>query len=171
MGYRGRLIHPLLLELYRLDLAAMAGDPDGAGALTGGMDPDYREPATLPTDDGLGAANRIEMAPIILPAQIEPDAFNRQQMAAAGDQKTSMAGFTLHFLDLELAGLVDTETGRALIAPGDRVSRILSSAGDVLHVYPNPPGLFVQEATPIGFGLGGDRNLLLLRCRSRERSL
>ena len=40
---RGRLIFPFVAELHRLDTAAMATvDPDGAGGLTGGYDPDFK---------------------------------------------------------------------------------------------------------------------------------
>ena len=48
---RGRLIFPFLAELRRLDTAAMAStDPDGAGPLTGGFDPDFKEPVLVDRD-------------------------------------------------------------------------------------------------------------------------
>ena len=41
---RGRLIFSFLAELYRLDTVTTAtDDPDGAGPLTGGYDPDFKE--------------------------------------------------------------------------------------------------------------------------------
>ena len=53
---RGRLIFPFLAELYRLDTRATATtDPDGAGPLTGGYDPDFKEPVLVDRDgDGIG---------------------------------------------------------------------------------------------------------------------
>ena len=56
---RGRLIFPFLAELRRLDTAAMAStDPDGAGPLTGGFDPDFKEPVLVDRDgDGFVAGD------------------------------------------------------------------------------------------------------------------
>ena len=44
----GRLIFDFLAELYRLDTQAMETvDPDGPGPLTGGYDPDFKEPVLV----------------------------------------------------------------------------------------------------------------------------
>lgn len=168
MGYRGRLIHPLLIDLYRLDLAATNAITNPADLVTAGMDPDYREPILIPTMDRKGESARQEMAVISIPGQIEPESFNRQQMVASGDQKGGFFGVTFHFAHLENLGLVDPSTGIALIAAGDRLGAIRKMDGTLIQEFPNPPGLFVLEATPIGFGIGGDRNLLLVKFQSRN---
>ena len=150
MAYRGRLIHPFDVEMYRLDLAAMAA--------AGKLDEDYREVK--------GA--RIEMLPVLIPAQIEPDAFQRQMRKELGDVKAGVFGLTFHFADLEDLGLVDAATGIALIRPNDRMGAIYESGGGPLvQQFPDPPGMYVEEATPSGFGLGGKRNLLIVRLMSR----
>jgi hypothetical protein len=42
-----------------------------------------------------------------------------------------------------------------------------SSDGPLVQQFPDPPGMYVEEATPSGFGLGGKRNLLIVRLMSR----
>jgi hypothetical protein len=39
--------------------------------------------------------------------------------------------------------------------------------GTLVQTFPDPPGMYVTEATP-QFGLGGKRNLLLVRMQSRN---
>jgi hypothetical protein len=160
MAYRGRLIHPFMVEMYRLDLETMGTDDD--------LDEDYREPKMASTEDGRGEPGRQEMLPIRIPGQIEPDSFNRQTMRELGDQKAGVFGLTFHFKDLERMNLVDAETGIALIRPGDRMAAIYTKKGKLVQTFPDPPGMYVTEATPTGIGMGGERNLLLVRLQSRK---
>ncbi len=148
MAYRGRLIQPFLAEMHRLDLAGMAA--------AGRLDEDYREVK--------GA--RIEMPPLRIPAQIEPDSFQRQMRKELGDVKAGVFGLTFHFVDLEELGLVDPATGIALIRPNDRMGAIYEMNGTLVQQFPDPPGMYVEEATP-SLGLGGKRNLLIVRLMSR----
>ena len=71
---RGRLIFPFLAELHRLDTTGTATtDPDGAGPLTSGYDPDFKEPVGVDSnDDGIGESVRIEHPPVRLPCQVAP---------------------------------------------------------------------------------------------------
>ena len=148
MAYRGRLIQPFLVEMLRLDLATMAA--------TGKLDEDYRE-----------AKERLEMAPLLIPAQIEPDSFQRQMRKELGDVKVGVFGLTFHFADLEDMGLVDEATGIALIRPNDRMGAVYEMDGTTLvQQFPDPPGMYVEEATP-SFGIGRKRNLLIVRLMSR----
>ena len=149
MSYRGRLIHPFLVAMYRLDLAAMAAE--------GKLDEDYREVK----------GDRMEMDPLLIPAQIEPDSFQRQMRKELGDVKAGVFGLTFHFADLEEMGLVDAATGIAQIRPNDRMGAIYKMDGVLVQTFPDPPGMYVEEATPSGFGLGGERNLLIVRLMSR----
>ena len=67
-----------------------------------------------------------------------------------------------HFGDLEQLGLVDPTTGDALLRPGDRLVAIRDlRTGDLVQAIRTPPGLYLTEAQPQSFGLGGRRNLLL----------
>ena len=88
---RGRLIFPFLAELRRLDTAAMAStDPDGAGPLTGGFDPDFKEPVLVDRDgDGVAERERAELPAIRVPCQVEPKVFEDLRMLASGDSPRS----------------------------------------------------------------------------------
>ena len=92
---RGRLIFPFLAELRRLDTAAMATtDPDGAGALTGGFDPDFKEPVLVDRDgDGVAERERTELPAIRVPCQVEPKVFEDLRMLASGASPPSARSF------------------------------------------------------------------------------
>jgi len=174
---RGRLIFPMLVELYRLDTAATAADPDSGGVLASGYDETLREPVRLPvtTNKQPTKSARVEMAPITVRAQIEPDQFEKLDLLVTGQNPESMFAITCHFRDLENAGLVDVN-GEPMIKPADRLSRILRLNGNLVQAIANPPGLYVVEARSIGFGLslsasGSYRNLLLVKFESRDQSI
>jgi len=159
MGYRGRTLQQFLAKFYRLDLPSMGADDK--------LDPDYNEPTISATTDRKGDLDREEMTAVMIPAQIEPDSFQRMMMRELGDTKSSVFAVTIHFADLEDRSLVDAATGLALIRPSDRLGAIYELDGTTLvHTFPNPPGMFVTEATPT-FGIGRKRNLLLVRMQSR----
>ena len=68
-------------------------------------------------------------------------------------------------------GLVDTASGDALVRVGDRLGAIRDLAGAIVQAVRTPPGLYVTEAKPIGFGLfmpRPRRNLLLATFEDRE---
>lgn len=170
---RGRLIFPFLAEIHRLDtLATALVDPDGGGPLTGGYDPDFNEPVLVDADDdGIGERVRREHPAVLLPCQVEPETFDALQMSAAGNSPRSAIQLVLHFAHLEREGLVDLATGDALVRVGDRLAAIFDTAGELVQRVRTPPGLFVTEARPIGFGLWRPRprrNLLLVSFDSRE---
>ena len=170
---RGRLIYPFTVEIARLDTAATAADPDGAGPLTSGYDEDFREPVKVPvTGKQTGVSARKELAPIKLPAQIEPDLWEGLAALAGGTSPQFAMSLVLHFIDLESNSLVDLATGDALIRTNDRLVSIRNiNTDDLIQLVPNPPGLFVSEVQPRGFGLGPDRNLLLVKFQDREQSV
>ena len=77
-----------------------------------------------------------------------------------------------HFSDLENLGLVDMDSGDALIRVGDRLNGIFQMNGRLVQEIKCPPGLFVTEARPIGFGLdlsAPTRYLLLCILGDREQ--
>jgi hypothetical protein len=165
---RGRLIFPFYAEIARLDTAATAADPDGAGSRTSGYDPVFREPVRLTG----GVSARVEKAPILVPCQVEDRLFEALQQAASGDAPNTAFTLTFHFRDLEFAGLVDAVTGDALIRKNDRIVSIRRKRDSALvqAVSPTRGGMYVVEATPAGFGLsGGERNLLLVRLEERAQ--
>jgi hypothetical protein len=152
--------------MFQLDLEGM-GEGTTVDGSDAALDPDYKEPVLVATDDGRGLPKREELPSIMIPAQIEPDSFNRQTMKELGDQKAGVFAVTFHFVDLEQMGLVDMATGVALIRPADRMGAIYQMDGTLVQQFPDPPGMYVNEATP-QFGLGGRRNLLLVRMQSRS---
>ena len=161
---RGRLIFAFLAELHRLDTLATATTPPG-------YDDDFKEPALLDTGDGLGTRVRREHPPVLLPCQVESDAFEALQSFAAGNSPRSHARLVFHFSHLERAGLVDAATGHAMVHVGDRLGAIFDTAGELVQQVRTPPGLYVTEARPIGYGLfmpRPRRNLLLVSFDDRE---
>jgi hypothetical protein len=169
---RGRLIFPFLAELYRLDSQAMAmTDPDGAGPLTGGYDLDFKEPVLLDADDdGVAEPIRREYPPVRVPCQVEPEALEALRMLPSGNTPRSNIDLVFHFKDLERLGLVDAATGDALIRPSDRLGALYDVMGDLVQAVRTPPGLYVTQARPSGFGLHRQRprrNLLIVTFQDR----
>jgi hypothetical protein len=161
---RGRLIFPFLAELFRLDALSMA-------TIEPGYDADFKEPALLDADgDGLAAPFRREHPPVRVPCQVEPEAFQALRMATAGNTPRSSFDLVFHFGDLERLGLVDPTTGDALIRPSDRLGGLYDVEGRLVQAVRTPPGLYVTESRPIGFGLNRrrpHRNLLLVSFQDR----
>ena len=76
-----------------------------------------------------------------------------------------------HFRDLERLGLVDPRTGDALICPNDRLEGLYDLEGQLIQRIRTPPGLYVTQAQPRGFGLSRSRplrNLLLVTFEARQ---
>jgi len=170
---RGRLIFPFLAELHRLDtLTTATEDPDGAGPLEGGYDPDFKESVLVDTnDDGIGERIRREHPPVRVSCQVEPDSFDRLRMFASGNAPRSNIDLLFHYKNLERMSLVDPGTGDALIRPGDRLAALYDKAEALVQTVRTPPGLYVTEARPMGFGLNRARprrNLLLVSFSDRQ---
>ena len=171
---RGRLIFAFLAELHRLDTHATAtADPDGTGPLEGGYDPDFKEPVLVDQDDdGIGERIRQEHPAVRVPCQVDTKAFEELRMQASGNTPKSRIDLVFHFKDLERLGLVDAASGDALLRPGDRLGAIHDKAGELVQQVRTPPGLFVTEARPIGFGMNmarPRRNLLLVTFEDRQQ--
>jgi hypothetical protein len=151
---RGRLIYPFDVAYRQLDISNT------------GYDHDLMEPLT--TDDGsqLGTDGRAEGAQLMVPAQIEDDFFEELQMMSTGDSPDSEYTIVHHFRDLERLGLVGVD-GNTTIKKGDRIEAVYDKRGEVVMTVQNPPGLFVDETTPV-MGLGRRRNLLLVKLVDRE---
>ncbi|MCU0658093.1 MAG: hypothetical protein MUF64_23365 [Polyangiaceae bacterium] len=169
---RGSLIFAFLAELHRLDTQATAADPDGAGPLTAGYDPDFKEPVLVdPDDDGLGQSTRREHPAVQVPCQVEPEVFEALSMFASGNSPSSQVKLVFHFRDLERMALVDPASGDALVRVWDRLGALFDRGGALVQRIRTPPGLYVTEARPIGFGLfrpRPQRNLLLVTFEPRR---
>ncbi|MFI5301707.1 MAG: hypothetical protein ACHREM_26765 [Polyangiales bacterium] len=153
-----------LAELHRLDRP-------GRVVVTPHYDPDFKEPALLDTGAAIGARGRRELPPIRIPCQVEPTTFEALEMFAAGASPRSQVQLVFHFASLERAGLVDVATGDALVRVGDRLGALYDIGGALVQRVRTPPGLYVTEARPIGFGLfmpRPRRNLLLVTLDERD---
>lgn len=167
---RGSLIFRFLAELHRLDAAAMASGNPTAGVAPA-YDDDFKEAILIDGDgDGVAEPLRREYPPVRVPCQVEPEAFEALRMAPSGNAPRSTLDLVFHFRDLERLHLVDAATGDALIRPADRLSALYASDGQLVQAVRTPPGLYVTEARPIGFGLHRRRplrNLLLVSFQDR----
>lgn len=161
---RGRLIFPFFAELRRLNTEAMATQAPG-------YDEDFKEPALLDADgDGAGEPYRREHPPIRVPCQVEPETIDALRMTPAGNTPQSRLNLVFHFSDLERLGLVDAQTGEALVRPSDRLGGLFDTEGSLVWAIRTPPGLYVTEARPAGFGLfrrRPRRNLLIVSFSDR----
>lgn len=164
---RGKLINAFLAEIARLDTVATAGDPDGAGPITSGYDPDFKETVVL-EDAGPRRDARREMPPLLIPCQVEVAAFETLRQLASGNSPDSRVTLVFHFRDLERMGLVDPASGDALLRVNDRLVAIRDLAGALVQAVRTPPGLYATEVQPQSFGLGRSRNLLLVTFEERE---
>lgn len=168
---RGRLIQIFLAEIIRLDRALMIVAPPEAGV---GFDPDFHEPVLVDRDDdGVAERARLELPAVRVPCQIEPKTFDELRMFDAGNSPDSKLQLVMHFKDLERLGFVDARTSEPLIAPGDRLAAIYDRAGELVQAIRTPPGLYVTEARPIGWGLNvlrPRRNLLLVTFEDRQQA-
>jgi len=169
------LIFPFEVELWRLDTIGTAADPDEGGPLTSGVDPDFREPIMLPRVGRDALLNRRELAPIILPCQVEEETEDEQMQRAAGDDPATLMRFVFHFQDLEDLDLVDQD-GKAMLNKNDRVTAIfLRQDGSLVQrfddVNDGSGGLFCTAVEPRSFGLGGlQRNLLVATFKRRGKT-
>lgn len=164
---RGRLINPFLAEIAQLDTVATAADPDGAGPLTSGYDPDFKE-TVLVAPGGERVDARRETPFVRVPCQVEVGTLQAMQQLAAGNSPNSRIVLVFHFQDLERMALVEAESGEARLRVNDRLVAIRSLHGDLVQTVRTPPGLFATEVQPQSFGLGLSRNLLLVTFEERE---
>lgn len=160
---RGRLLFVFLAEIFRSDRGALARAP--------GLDADFKEPALVDRDDdGLPERVRGEHASIRVPCQVEPKSDEALRMFASGNSPHLRIELVLHFEDLERLALV-TADGEPLIGIGDRLAALHTREGTLVSRVPTPPGAFVTEVQPLGFGLplrAPRRNLLRLVFEDRS---
>jgi hypothetical protein len=169
---RGRLIDPFLAEIAQLDTAATSADPDGAGPLTSGYDPDFRETRVVPDATWRGRDARREKPSIRLPCQVEIGTFGELQELLTGNSPRSHLVLIFHFQDLERMGLVNPATGDALLRVNDRLVAIRDfNTGEIVQAVRTPPGLYITESQPQSFGLGLRRNLLFATFNERAQGL
>lgn len=162
---RGRLIQRFKAEVARLDTTATR-----AG---GYYDDDFREVVTVDGDgDGIGESQRQEHAAVLIPCQIGSRSWEAMRSNDLGVVPQTQLIMYFHFSDLEALGLVDATSGESLLHIGDRLVSIRSFADEsVVQSVRTPPGLYVIQADPSGWGLNlANPTRNLLRVVWEERS-
>lgn len=164
---RGKLVNPFLAEIAQLDTLATSKDPDGAGALTSGYDPDFREPVRVPpiTNEGPGTPVREERTVRVL-CQIETMTYEELNEFFSGNSPNTVLTLVMHYRDLERAGFIDPETGDAMLRVGDRLVAFYDRCGNLVQQLREP--VYCIQAQPTSYGMGAARNLLLAFFQSRE---
>jgi hypothetical protein len=160
---RGRLIFQFTAELARLDTNAIE--------VAGDYDHTFREVLKVDNDgDGIGESQRQEHTHDMIPCQVEPQTWEGLRAHDLGNNLEIDVALVFHFRDLERLSLVAPD-GNPLISVGDRLVAIWNRAGSTkVQDVRTPPGLYVTEATPIGYGLdlaNPSRNLLLVTFQQR----
>lgn len=167
---RGRLIRPQRATIGIIDTLETSletGDP----ALTDGYDEDFKEPIKLPRDEGAGGpgvTQRVERL-VEVRCQVELPRVDQQRESFSGNMPQTQIILVCHFAELADAGLVDAETGEALIRIAARLVKIDTLDGKLIQNFERL-NLYVREVNPASWGLsGGTRNLLLLTFEQRNQ--
>jgi hypothetical protein len=148
-----------------VDRAATAAVPGG------GYDRDFGGLAAVADGTQLGAPSRRELPAVRVRCQIDRDTQGGRlrdvALTRAGQQDTVALALTLDRQACISVGLCSAD-GAPLLAPGDRLEAIETTAGAVARAYPVPPGMYVTGVEDGGFGLTwgspAQINLLLVRC-------
>jgi len=159
---RGRLIIPFLAEIAQLDTAATEA--------AGGYDPVWRTMTVRNAPDGTTVDNRRDKL-IRLKCQIEPITDAQQHQGPGGDLPISRVDLVFHYIELEELGLIDPNTGQALIRKNDRLVAIYDRYCQLVRRYPDKPPLTAQQVQDREFGLGGASNLLLVTFQDRPQGV
>jgi hypothetical protein len=149
----GRLIFPVVAEIFCF-----------AGAAA--EDPDFREPV-LASRPELADERGVELPPVRLPCQVEPEVEEALRMMPAGEVPCQRLDLVFHTKDLGRAGLV--HRGTLGLKPRDRLAALYDKRGRLLYRVPTPPGLFAVNVRPAGLGFQGSR-LNLVRVTFTERA-
>jgi len=159
---RGKLLHPMLAELHRLDTSATAA--------ANGYDDDFREPRRTSDGSWKGQSALQEQAPILVRCQVEINTYGALVALLSGNATENHVVLCFHFADLERAGLVDDSTKTAEIKLHARLTAIYRPNGTLEQTI-KAPGLYAIDVQPASFGLGSRRNLLLVTFKCRDPSV
>lgn len=168
VGYRGRLLFPMLARIGRLDTASTAG-PQEDGQQKG-YDEDFREPVRVQDGSQEGHSSRKELEPLDLLCQVEDEVWEQMLMLPTGNSPVTRVTLVFHFRDLEEAQLVDVNGDPLAPRVGDRLLSIHRVDGTLVQAA--PPRLFCTQSVPRSYGLSSKtRNLLASVFESRDTSV
>jgi len=166
MAYRGRLIWPMQARISRLNTAATAAN--NIGGQPSGYDRIWREPVKT----AAGADSRVYFPQIAIPCQArtEMGPFDKQVQLPSGRELEFKVKVTLHYADIEAAGLVGAD-GSAVFQPSDRLDALYRTDGvTLLRNFSDGP-LYCVHVQDRSWGLSGlTRNLVMLYFDDRQES-
>ena len=131
--------------------------------------------APLPQDDGTqtGSARRRELAGVTLKCQLDREDWGKRTLTAGGESDKADIVIVLKKDHLTVAGLMGTN-GLPTLHVGDRIDKILQLDNVVAMDFPHPPGMWINEVEPAGYGLAffgvPEINLFYLHC-SKDRTI
>lgn len=164
---RGRIIFGFLASIAILETDEIA-NADGYDQIFREpiKRPDLTDPTSPDTTD-----SRIYGDPISIRCQIEPDSVfdTIDPFFPAGRSGGTSVTLCFHFKDLESNGLVDLSNGEAVIRLNHVLQSISDLRGNTVRTY-RSPGFYATEVSDAGIGLGGHRNLLLVRFEERKKA-
>jgi hypothetical protein len=144
----------------RLDVQATDRfDPDGAGSLTSGYDPDLRSPYVYQDSAGDRTSATQYMPPLRVPCQVEIQTFEDLQQVFGGNAPNSNIAFILHSITLKRMGLIIEDgqcpkQGGMNIGVNDRIDAI-EEPGDrkIKSIHIAEP-LYIIRIDPGSWGMG-----------------
>jgi hypothetical protein len=156
------LLYPSLVVISRLDIQSTRRvDPDGAGPITGGYDPDLREPYVYSagTEDAVKTDTRRYLPAIRVPCQVEVKDFEEVRQKFGGDAPVTQMTFVLHVKDLRRLGywLTDAQCERGggpSLKTNDRIDRVETMRQPGVVAYPLKEPLYIYELEPGSWGMG-----------------
>ncbi len=162
-SYRGRLIFPKLIEIARLDTAAVEAAQRYDHAQREIRISNKNKPGQLRTNPRDGHETLVRVK-----AQIETDAYQRIAMGGLGSVPLSRMMCVCFGPELEEAGLLDATTKQPLLKNTDRLAAIYELDETLILTIADPPGLYANQVQPTGFGFGtGGFNLVELLFEAR----
>jgi hypothetical protein len=146
------------LVVSRLDIPATARvDPDGAGPITDGYDPDLREPIAYTDADGSRAVTTRYRQPVQIPCQVEIKSFEELRQVFQGDAPITTMVFVLHNKDLVRLGLLKCDSGcndvSLKLKTNDRIDGVLCKRRRVPNIDLKEE-LYIYRIDPGSWGMG-----------------
>ena len=157
--FRVPLLFPSAIVVSRLSITETRRiDPDGAGPLTSGYDPDFREPYLYSDSEVAKTTERWEV-PIRIPCQVETMGFEELNKVFGGNAPNSRMVFILHNRTLASLDLLPRNSqcgygSRILLNTGDRIDAIEKAGvpGYVIQSFQEP--LYIHRIDPASWGMG-----------------
>jgi hypothetical protein len=161
------LVFPFLCEFARFDPQATAEDPDLAGPLTEGYDPDFDEVVAFdPAGSVVREDARKDLPLLRISAQVRVAELDGLISMRGGARLKAKMMLTADVFELQAQGLVDATTGDILIRPNDKLVAIYRETGELEDQLRVP--LYVNEVRAAEYGIGQTRNLVHFMLEDRR---